>query len=334
MQINAYAAPQAKAPLEPYAYEAEDLGLFGAEIEISHCGLCHSDLHMLDGDWGKNYGTFPMVAGHEIIGTVKAVGSAADASLIGKRVGVGWQRSSCLNCEWCLSKQEQLCDNIEETCVNHYGGFAEKIITDSRFMHIIPDKLASDNAAPLLCAGITVYSPLVRYAKNSAQVGVVGIGGLGHLAVQFANKMGCEVLAFSSSDAKKDEAQELGAHHYVNSSNDAAMKAIRRSCDVIVATAPANVDWIPYLRALRPNGVLCFVAAPSEPISLNVARIFANQAISASSTGGRSEMREMLNFAARHEIKAWTETVPMDSANSALERLRKNDVRYRFVLEQ
>jgi alcohol/geraniol dehydrogenase (NADP+) len=153
------------------------------------------------------------------------------------------------------------------------------------------------------------------------------------LALQFANKMGCEVMAFSSGDAKKDEAKDLGASHYVNSSDAAAMKAIRSSCDLIIATAPANVDWIPYLRALRPNGVLCFVAAPSEPISLNVARIFANQSISGSSTGGRSEMREMLNFAAQHDIVAWTETLPMDSANTALERLRKNDVRYRFVLE-
>jgi alcohol/geraniol dehydrogenase (NADP+) len=333
MQINAYAAAKAKAPLEPFSYEADALGLFAAEIEITHCGLCHSDLHLLDGEWG-NTGSFPMVAGHEIIGTVKAVGSAADTSLIGKRVGLGWQRSACLSCEWCLSGQEELCAESVSTCVNHYGGFAESIITDSRFIHLIPEKLASENAAPLLCAGLTVYSPLLRYAKHSASVGVVGIGGLGHLALQFANKMGCEVTAFSSSDAKQDEAKELGAHVYINGSDTAAMKAVRRSCDLIIATAPANIDWIPYLRALRPNGVLCFVAAPSEPISFNVGRLFDNQAIAGSSIGGRSAMREMLNFAARHKVVAWTETLPMDSANTALERLRKNDVRYRFVLEK
>lgn len=331
MQIQAYAAHEAKGDLVPFTYEAGDLGAFGAEIEISHCGVCHSDLNLLDGDWG---GKYPMVAGHEIIGTVKAVGSAADVSLIGKRVGVGWQRSSCLQCEWCLTGQEELCNKHVSTCVDNYGGFAERIITDSRFVHIIPESLSSENAAPLLCAGITVYSPLVRYAKNSSRVGVMGIGGLGHLALQFANKMGCEVIAFSSSDAKKDEAKELGAHHYVNSSDASAMKAIRGSCDLIISTAPVNIDFTPYFRTMRPNAVMCFVGAPSEPISINISRLFDNQAIAGSSIGGRAKMRDMLNFAARHDVRAWTETLPMDSAKTALERLRKNDVRYRFVLEK
>jgi uncharacterized zinc-type alcohol dehydrogenase-like protein len=265
---------------------------------------------------------------------VKAVGNAADASLIGKRVGIGWQRSSCLHCEWCLAGQEELCNDSIATCVDNYGGFAERIIIDSRFMHLLPEKLSSENAAPLLCAGITVYSPLIRYAKNRSRVGVMGIGGLGHLALQFANKMGCEVIAFSSSDAKRDEAKSLGAHHYINSSDAAAMKAMRRTCDLIIVTAPINVDFAPYIRALRPNGVLCFVGAPPEPISLNVGRLFDNQAIAGSSIGGRGMMGDMLNFSARHDIVAWTEKLPMDSLNTALERLRKNDVRYRFVLEK
>ena len=331
MQIHAYAAHIAKAPLEPFLYQAQDLGLFGADVEISHCGVCHTDLHLVDGDWGNQY---PIVAGHEIIGTVKAVGTAADSSLIGKRVGIGWQRSSCLHCEWCLSGQEELCNESVPTCVGNYGGFAERIIIDSRFVHLVPEKLDSVNAAPLLCAGVTVYSPLIRYAKNRSTVGVMGIGGLGHLALQFADKMGCEVMAFSSSDAKRDEAKELGADHYINSSDAAAMKAMRGTCDLIIVTAPFNVDFAPYMRALRPNGVLCFVAAPPEPISVNVGRLFDNQAIAGSSIGGRGMMGDMLNFAARHNIVAWTENLPMDGVNTALDRLRKNDVRYRFVLEK
>lgn len=333
MTIHAYAAPSAKAPLEPFDYQEDGLDPYSADIEISHCGVCHSDLHLVDGDWGR-MSKYPLVPGHEIIGTIKAVGSAVDDNLVGKRVGVGWQRGSCLSCEWCLSGYEELCAKHDATCVGNYGGFAERVILDSRFAHVIPDGLASDNAAPLLCAGITVFSPLMRYATSMSRVGVIGIGGLGHLALQYANKMGCEVTAFSSSDAKKDEAKELGAHHYVNGRDTDAMKKARQSCDVIIATAPANIDWTPYVRALRPNGTLCFVGVPSEPISVHAGQLQSNLQITGSSIGGRLVMRQMLEFSARHNIVAWTENMPMDSVNTALDRLRENDVRYRFVLEK
>jgi len=333
MAINAYAAPEAKAPLTEFSYEEHETGAFDAEIEISHCGVCHSDLHLVDGDWGR-MSQYPLVPGHEIIGTVKSVGSAADQSLIGKRVGVGWQRGSCLNCEWCLTGYEELCADHVATCVGNYGGFAERVVLDSRFAHVIPDSIDSDNAAPLLCAGITVFTPLMRYAKSTSIVGVVGIGGLGHLAVQFARKMGCEVVGFSSTDAKKDEAMELGASHFVNSRDDDALKKARQSCDLIIATATANLNWGRYVRALRPNGTLCFVGVPSEPISVYAGQIQDNLQVTGSSIGGRQAMKDMLNFAARHNVKSWTETLPMDAVNTALDRLRKNDVRYRFVLEK
>lgn len=332
MTIHAYAAPSANVPLEPFTYEENGLAPYDADIEISHCGVCHSDLHLVDGDWGNR--GFPLVPGHEIIGTVKAVGSEVDEALIGKRVGVGWQRGSCLSCEWCISGQEELCAKSVATCVGNYGGFAERVILDSRFAHVIPDDLDSENAAPLLCAGVTVFSPLLRYATSMSRVGVMGIGGLGHLALQYANKMGCEVIAFSSSEAKKDEAMELGAHHFVNGRDTDAMKKARKACDVIIATAPANIDWTAYIQALRPNGTLCFVGIPSEPISIPVGRLLGNQQVSGSSIGGRHAMREMLDFSARHNIVAWTEKLPMDSVNAALDRLRENDVRYRFVLEK
>jgi uncharacterized zinc-type alcohol dehydrogenase-like protein len=332
MPIQAYAAPLAGAPLEPFRYESGAAGVFDAEIEITHCGVCHSDLHLVDGDW--NTGSYPMVPGHEIVGMVKSVGSAADAALVGRRVGIGWQRSSCLSCEWCMQGQEELCADQDATCVDHYGGFAERIVVDSRFVHPIPDELSSEHAAPLLCAGITVYSPMLRYARSASRVGVIGIGGLGHLAVQFAHKMGCEVTAFSTTEAKQEEAQQLGAAHFVNLKDSDAMKKQRHSLDLIINTAPVNTDYTPYLRALRPRGVLCFVAAPAEPIAIQVGRLFGNQSISGSSIGSRQGMRDMLAFAARHDIRAWTEKLPMDSVNTALDRLRRNDVRYRFVLER
>lgn len=333
MQIHAYAAPEAKAQLSPFTYEQDDLTAFEAEIEISHCGVCHSDLHLVDGDWGS-MSQYPIVPGHEIIGTVTSVGSAADSTLIGKRVGIGWQKGSCLHCDTCITGQEQFCNDKKLTCVRSYGGFAEKIVVDSRFATVIPDSISSDNAAPLLCAGITVFSPLMHYANSNSHVGVIGIGGLGHLALQFANKMGCDVTAFSTTEAKKDEAIQLGAENFINGKDATAMKAMRNTCDVIIATAPANIDWTPYVSALRSNGVLCFVGIPSQPVSMPVGYIMPNKAIAGSSTGGRYEMRQMFEFAARHDIAAWTETLPMDSVNTALDRLRNNDVRYRFVFEK
>lgn len=331
MEINALAAQEAKAPVEPFTYEADAVAKFGAEIEITHCGVCHSDLHLLDGDWSS--GQFPLVAGHEIIGMVKSVGSEADKSLVGQRVGIGWQRGSCLKCEWCISGQENVCAQSVATCVGNYGGFAEKVILDSRFVHPIPDKLDSVNAAPLLCAGITVYSPLTRYAKAGTRVGVMGIGGLGHLAIQYAHKMGCNVTAFSTRDSKRDEARQLGANQFINGKDEAAMKSVRNSLDVIIATAPVNIDWTPYINALRPGGTLCFVGAPPQPVPVLIGAILRNKQVAGSVIGGRQAMRDMLRFSALHDVVAWTEKMPMDSVNDALSRLRDNDVRYRFVLE-
>lgn len=331
MQIDAYAALEAKATLEPFTYEADDLDNYGAEVKISHCGVCHSDLHLVDNDW--RWSKYPLIPGHEIVGEVTAVGTLADPSLVGKRVGIGWQRSSCLQCEWCITGQEELCADMVNTTGNNYGGFAQKIIVDSRFVHVIPDALSNDNAAPLLCAGVTVYSPLVRYATSRSRVGIVGIGGLGHLGLQFANKMGCHVTAFSRGDAKRDESLELGAHEFVNTNDSNAMKKARGSLDVIIATVPANIDWTPYLRTLRPNAILVSAGAASGTSEIHLGRLGNNQAIAGTSIGGRQMMRDMLDFAARTNVRTWTEVLPFDSVNTALDRLRDNDVRYRFVLE-
>lgn len=333
MPINAYAAHAKGEALQPFTYEPEDLDAFGAEVAISHCGICHSDLHLIDDDWAES--VFPLVPGHEVIGEVTAIGSQVDPNLLGKRVGIGWQRGSCQQCVYCIRGENNMCRQMQTTTGDHYGGFAEKIRVDSRFTFPIPDTLASENAAPLLCAGVTVFSPMRRHAVNAnMHVGVIGIGGLGHLAVQFASQLGCEVTAFSSSPAKADEARELGAHHFVNSRERSELKQVRFSFDYIISTVSVNLKWEDYLKLLRPHGILCFVGAISEPITLRPGLLMdAERHITGSSIGGRTVMQEMLNFAAMHNIRAWTEKMPFDSVNTAIERLRKNDVRYRFVLE-
>ena len=334
MPINAYAAMQANQSLEPFTYEPKDLGDYEVKVKISHCGICHSDLHLIDNDWRMS--DYPLVPGHEIIGEVVALGDHAHPDLLGKRVGIGWQRSACQKCDYCRRGEHNVCYTQEATCVGHYGGYAERIHIDSRFAFPIPDALPSQTAAPLLCAGITVFAPLRRWGVDSSKrVGIIGIGGLGHLAVQFANRLGCEVTAFSSSEAKADEAKELGAHQFVNSRDTSVLKPLRDEFDFILSTVSANLDWGEYIKLLRPNGVLCLVGVPSEPLQVPVGQILSQQrAVTASSIGGGVRMREMLDFASRHNITAWTETLPFDSVNTALDRLRQNDVRYRFVLEQ
>lgn len=333
VEFNAYAAMEQSAPLAPFAYEPAELDAFGAEIEISHCGICHSDVHLIDNDWGSS--KYPLVPGHEIVGKVVALGEQANPDLLNKRVGVGWQRSSCQNCDYCIRGENNLCAQQETTTVNHYGGFAERIRVDSRFCFPIPDALEDQNAAPLLCAGVTVYGPMHDHNVRSSQhVGVVGIGGLGHLAVQFAAKMGCEVTAFSGSPSKADEAKALGASNVVNSRDVQALKSVRNSLDFIISTVSVNLEWNEYLKLLRPHGTLCFVGALTEPFTVKPWLLSDSQRrLTGSSIGGRTVMQEMLNFAARHQVQAWTEVLPFDAVNTAVDRLKKNDVRYRFVLE-
>jgi uncharacterized zinc-type alcohol dehydrogenase-like protein len=332
-RVDAYAAREAGASLAPFDYEPAALEPHDVEIEITHCGICHSDLHLIDNDWLTS--KYPLVPGHEVVGTVARKGAQVTHLEAGARVGVGWQCGSCLECEWCERGDENLCANIVETCVGRHGGFADRIIVDSRFAFAIPDTLSSEVAAPLLCGGITVYSPLREHARPDSRVGVIGIGGLGHLAIRFARAFGCEVTAFSSTAAKEDEARAHGAHHFVSSVDDAALKAQRESLDLIVSTVNIPLNWKRYVSALRPHGVLSFVGALAEPVSIHTGMLMAkNRSVTSSPIGGRSAMREMLDFAARHGVGAQVETLPMSDVNTALDRLRRNDVRYRFVLER
>jgi len=331
-QIQGLAAHAAGSELLPLKYDPGKLGTREVEIAITHCGICHSDLHLIANDWGISQ--YPFIPGHEIIGTVAALGAEVRSLEVGQRVGLGWQSNSCGECEWCMRGQENLCVSSEGTCVHRHGGFADRVRANARFVIPIPDALPSEQTAPLLGGGIAVFNPMRVFGVNpSTRVGVVGIGGLGHLAIQFARIFGAEVTAFSTTIAKEEEARTLGAHHFVNSLESKAMKEVAGSLDFILTTVNADQDWGAYLQALRPNGALWFVGVPPSPVSVHAFPLIAGQrTIGGSPVGSPFRLREMLDVAARHGVKATTERFPMDKANEAIDKVKKGKVRYRAVL--
>lgn len=330
--VHAFASLKAGGPLEPWNYETADLAANEVDIDVTHCGVCHTDLHLMDNDFGIT--TYPFVPGHEAVGVVKAIGRGVTHLALGQRVGVGWQRGTCGDCEWCIGGLQNLCAKSRPTCLAGYGGFAKSLRVDSRFGIPVPDALDSAVAAPMLCAGITVYSPLRRYLRPAARVGIVGIGGLGHLAIQFARAMGAEVTAISTSPDKAAEALAFGAHHFVNSTDPAQMKTLGGSLDLLLDTATANLDWSAYLATLRPNGVFCIVGGPQGPVLLPVLQmIFGQYTFAASVIGPPSQIEEMFRFAALHNVRTAIEELPLDQVNNAMERVRTNQARYRMVLQ-
>jgi uncharacterized zinc-type alcohol dehydrogenase-like protein len=331
-QIQGLAAHAAGSELLPLKYDPGKLGAREVEIAITHCAICHSDLHLIANDWGISQ--YPFIPGHEIVGTVAALGSEVRSLEVGQRVGLGWQSNSCGQCEWCMSGQENLCASSEGTCVHRHGGYADRVRANARFVVPIPDALPSEQTAPLLCGGITVYNPLrINGVNPSTRVGVVGIGGLGHLAIQFARAFGAEVTAFSTTLAKEEEARSLGAHHFINSRETKSMKEVTGALDFILTTVNADQDWGAYLQALRPNGTLWFVGVPPSPVSVHAFPLISGQrTIGGSPVGSPFRLREMLDVAARHGVKATTERFPMDKANEAIEKVKKGKVRYRAVL--
>jgi uncharacterized zinc-type alcohol dehydrogenase-like protein len=331
MGFHAYAAHAKRGPLVPYEYDPSPLGPHDVEVRVTHCGICHSDVHLVDGDWGV--GTYPMVPGHEIVGTVAAAGPEVRHLQTGQRVGVGWQRAACLSCDLCRAGDENLCAQSEDTCVDHHGGFADRIRVDGRFAFPLPDALVSEDAAPLFCAGVTVYAPLRRWVRSPMGVGVVGIGGLGHLALQFARAMGCEVTAISSTPDKEPDARSFGAHRFLATAEPEALRSAASTLDFILSTVYVPQDWAGLLRALRPNGVLCFVGAPAEALKLRVGALLGGQkTVTASAIGGRPAIREMLDFAARHTVAAKAHVQPLAKADAAFDEVRKGRARYRIVL--
>jgi uncharacterized zinc-type alcohol dehydrogenase-like protein len=332
MEIHGLAVHAAGAQLVPYKYDPGELKSNEVEVRVSHCGVCHSDIALINNDWGTS--RYPFVPGHEIVGTVSAVGSGVRDLTVGQRVGIGWQSDSCGICEWCRQGDEHLCAKAQFTCVGRNGGYADSVRVNSRFVIPVPAVLQSENAAPLMCAGVTVYSPMHNFGVHpSSRVGVIGIGGLGHLGLQFARGFGAEVTAFSTSKDKEAEAIKLGAHHFVNTRDTGAFKGIAGSFDLILSTVNADQDWQAFVNSLRPKGTLCVVGVPPSPIAVQAASLFSQQrAISGSTIGSPRDLRSMLDFAAQHGVKALTERLPMAKANDAITRVKKGKVRYRAVL--
>ena len=334
MQINALAAYQPGGPLLPFAYEAPPPEGHQVLIKVYACGLCHSDLHVLDGDWGEM--EYPLVLGHEVIGEVVEAGPWVTHLHVGERVGVGWQSGACLHCRDCLRGNDNLCDDQTATILGGRGGFADYLLADSRFAFPIPASLGSDIAGPLLCGGITVYSGLLHAGMKSGQeIGVIGIGGLGHLAVQFAAKLGNRVTAFTTSPDKAEFAASLGAEAAVVLEPGGKFPAPERKLDIILDTVPHTLDWEGCLSHLASDGVLSVVGVPQEPLSIPVLSFQdKRRRIMGSSIGSRSEMQDMLALAAGYGVRPLVETFPFSQANDAVERLRTNAVRYRVVLVQ
>ena len=329
--INAYAALQAGQPLQPYRFVPKELGPNDVEIAISHCGICHSDLHLTNNDFGIS--SYPLVPGHEIVGRVAQRGSRARALEIGQRVGVGWWAGACFACDQCESGHDNSCRNATPTCVGREGGYATHVRVDERLAFPIPDALPSEAAAPLFCAGITVFAPLLQHARAVSRVGVIGIGGLGHLALQYARAFGCHVTAFSGSAGKANEAKRFGAHEFVSTSSPGALKTHAGTCDFLLATVSADIAWKDYLSVLRPGGTLAVLGVPPHDVQFApLPLILGRQSIVMSPVGSRAEIKAMLEFSARHRIVPQVEVFPMREVNGVYGRLASNELRYRAVL--
>ena len=310
------------------------MGAEEVEIEVEYCGICHSDLSMLGNDWGMS--SYPFVPGHEVIGRVVEVGSAAKGHKIGDRVGLGWISGSCMACQQCLSGHQNLCPNGEGTIVNRYGGFAQRTRAHWAWAIKLPDELDAAKFGPMFCGGITVFQPIVMGdVKPTDKVAVIGIGGLGHMALQFLHSWGCEVTAFTSSDSKIEEAKKLGAHKTVNSRDAGQIKAVAGQFDFILSTVNVTLDWNDILNALAPRGRLHFVGAALEPVPVPAFSLISGEkSVAGSPTGPPQTTAAMLDFCARHAIAPITEEFPMSQANEALQHLADGKARYRVVLKQ
>jgi alcohol/geraniol dehydrogenase (NADP+) len=337
--IHALAASDPKAELKSFEFNPGELGHQQVEIEVESCGICHSDLSMLNNDWGIT--TFPFVPGHEAIGRIVAAGSevrgllGAAGDVVGRRVGLGWFSGSCGLCRQCMSGNHNLCALAEQTIVGRHGAFANRVRAQASAVIPLPEGIDATKAGPLFCGGVTVFNPIIQHGvKPTDRVGVLGIGGLGHMALQFLNKWGCEVYAFSSSASKRDEILAMGAHHVVSSRDAADLEKIQGRLDFILSTVNVPLDWPALLNTLAPKGHLHVVGVTPEPIPVPAFPIILGQkSIGGTPLGSPTTTATMLDFCARHGIGPITETFKMSKANEALEHLHEGKARYRIVLE-
>jgi uncharacterized zinc-type alcohol dehydrogenase-like protein len=332
--VHAYAATSANGLLEPFEYELGPIGLDEVDIEVDACGICHSDLSMLENAWGMSQ--YPFVPGHEVSGRVVAAGEHVSHIKVGDRVGLGWHAGYCMTCDQCLGGNHNMCSTAEATIVGRHGGFADRVRARAASVFKLPEGLDPGEAGPLLCGGITVFNPLMQFGvAPTDSVGVIGIGGLGHLALQFARAWGCRVTAFTSSASKRQQALDMGAHDAVDSRDQDAIKAAAGRFDLLLSTVNVNLDWGAYLGALKPRGRLHLLGALVEPVQLPQFPMLLSQlSVSASPVGSPLTIRRMLDFAARHQVAPVTEHFPMDKVNDAMEHLRSGKARYRIVLDR
>jgi uncharacterized zinc-type alcohol dehydrogenase-like protein len=341
MRVRAYAAPAASAPLEPTTIERREVGPNDVLIEILYAGICHSDIHTVRGEWGPQ--AYPLVPGHEIVGVVTQVGSEVGRHKVGDHVGVGCMVNSCRECENCRNGDEQYCTgggvptygSVDRDGTITQGGYSTHVVVDAHFVVSVPEGLDLAAATPLLCAGITTYSPLKRWeAGPGKRVAVVGLGGLGHMAVKIAHAMGAEVTVLSQSLKKLEDGLRLGADHYYATSDPATFEQLASSFDLIINTVSARIDVDAYLGLLAVDGTLVNVGAPPQPLSLNVfSLIQGRRRYAGSMIGGMAETQEMLDFCAQHGLGSDIELISAEQVNDAYERVLASDVRYRFVID-
>jgi alcohol/geraniol dehydrogenase (NADP+) len=334
-KIHAYAAVKKGDKLKSFEYDPGALGADQVEIAVEYCGVCHSDLSMLDNDWGMT--EYPLVPGHEVVGKINAVGEHVADRKVGQRVGLGWFSGCCMACHNCLSGDHNLCSDSlrsESTIVHRHGGFADRVRAHWVWTQPLPDALDYKKAGPLFCGGITVFNPIVQNnVQPTDRVGVIGIGGLGHLALAFLNKWGCEVTAFTSSDSKREEALKLGAHQIVNTRDKEQLTKIAGSLNFILSTVNATLDWNEYIGALAPKGRFVTVGIVTEPIQLAAFPLIGGQkSFGGSPLGSPSTVEKMIDFSARHSIAPVAESFKMSEVNEAFEHLKAGKARYRIVL--
>jgi len=331
--IHAWAAEAAKQPLKPFDYDPGPLKPDEVEVVVEHCGVCHSDLSLINNEWG--IAAYPLIPGHEIVGRIAALGEQVKGLHVGQRVGIGWNAESCLRCRQCLSGDQHLCPEVVPTAVGHHGGFADRVRAQWAWVIALPEGLDPAAAGPLLCGGTTVFAPLPTFAvKPTARVGVVGIGGLGHMALQFANAWGCDVTAFTSHESKTQEAKDLGAHHVVASRDSAAIRALSGALDLLLVTVNVPLDWPAMMATLAPKGRMHVVGAVLKPIPVMAFDLIAGEkSISGSPTGAPVTIADMLTFAVRHDVKPHVEHFPIAKVNDALAHLAEGKARYRIVLD-
>ncbi len=339
--VNAIAAPSATDPLVRTTVERRDVGPRDILIEIAYAGICHSDIHTVRGEWGPV--PYPLTVGHEIVGTVTETGAEVTKHAVGDRVGVGCMVNSCRECENCKAGMEQYClpgnigtyAAVDRDGTVTQGGYSTHVVVDEDFVLRVPESIPVEKAAPLLCAGITTYSPLAHWnAGPGKKVAVVGMGGLGHMAVKIAAAMGAEVTVLSQTLGKKDDGLAFGAQHYYATSDESTFSKLANSFDLIINTVSAKIDIGAYLGLLRLDGTLVSVGAPPEPLPVQVFTLFGNRrSFAGSSIGGIAETQEMLDFCAEKGIAPEIELIGADAVNEAYERVLKSDVRYRFVID-